>query len=104
MEECNICLTKIKKRNKKKHELSKKHNRFSNLIINICIEKNDEIVKFKDILQSYYDKHKKKFDNFTVCVMWMKNGLVVNKISVPSKIPYHQIMMKLMITRKRNGV
>ena len=25
MEECNICLTKIKKRNKNKHERSEKH-------------------------------------------------------------------------------
>ena len=34
MEECNICLTK-KKRNKNKHERSKKHKYiFSNLIIN----------------------------------------------------------------------
>ena len=60
MEECNICPTKIKKkRNKNKHEQSKKHKYFSNLIMNKYILKNDEIDKFKDILQSYYDSHKK---------------------------------------------
>ena len=33
MEECTICLTKIKKRNKNKHNQLKKHQFFSNLII-----------------------------------------------------------------------
>ena len=54
MEECNICLATIKKRNKTKHEQSKKHKYFlSNLIINKYIVKNNEIDKYKDILQSY---------------------------------------------------
>ena len=26
----------------------------------------------------------KKFDNFTACVMWKKNNILINKISVPS--------------------
>ena len=33
MEECNICLTKIKQRNKNKHEQAEKQKYFSNLII-----------------------------------------------------------------------
>ena len=86
MEECNISLTKRKKRSKDKHEQSKKHKFFSNLILNKFIVRNPEIDKFKDTLQSYYDKHKKNFDNFTVCVMWKKNDVLVNKISVPSTI------------------
>ena len=86
MEECNFCLTKIKKQNKNKHEQSKKHKYFSNLIINKYIVINDEIDKFKDIFQSYYDKRKKKIDEFTVCVLWMKNDVLKNKISVPSLI------------------
>ena len=35
--------------------------------------------------------------------MWMNNGFVVNKISVPSIIAYHQIMMRLRITRKKTA-
>ena len=67
MEECDICLTKIKKRNKNKHQQSKKHRYFlSNLIIKKYIVRNDEIDKFKDNLQSYYDKHKRKFIKFSV--------------------------------------
>ena len=34
MEECNICLSKIKNKNKKKHCLTKKCKHFSNPIIN----------------------------------------------------------------------
>ena len=33
----------------------------------------------------------------------MKNGLVVNKISVPSIITYHQIMMRFPKTRKETA-
>ena len=47
MEECNICLSKIKNKNEKKHERSKKHKYFSNLIINKYIVRNPEI----DILE-----------------------------------------------------
>ena len=73
MEESNICLTKIKKRNKNKHEQPKKHKYFlSNLIISKYIARNDEIDKYKDILPSYYDKHKKKFDNFIVWIFCKK--------------------------------
>ena len=62
MYECNICLTKIKKRNKIKHEKSMKHRYFlSNMIVNKYIVKKDDIDTFKDILQSYCDEHKKKF-------------------------------------------
>ena len=44
MEEYNICLTKIKKRNKNKHEQSKKHEYFSNLIINKYIVKKLKLI------------------------------------------------------------
>ena len=64
----------------------KKHKYFSNLIINKYIVRNPEINKFKDIIQSYYDEHKRKFDNFTVCVISKKNEVLKNKISVPSTI------------------
>ena len=86
MEESNICLTKLKNGNKNKHYQSKKHKYSSNLIIKNFIVRNPKSDTFKDIVQSYNDKHKRKFDNFTVCVIRMKNGLIVNTISVPSII------------------
>ena len=45
----------------------------------------------KDSIQPYYKIHKKKFDNFTVCVMWKKNDVPINKISVPSTITLEKI-------------
>ena len=93
MEECNICLTKIKKR-KKRHEQSKKHKYFfSNLILNKYVVKNVEIDKFSDILQSYYDEHKKKISQFRIDLIWKKNDVFINKISVPSTITYIQTHM-----------
>ena len=86
MEECNICLTKIKKRNKNKHEQSKQHKIFPSLIMNKYIVRNPEIINIKDIIQPLYDKHKKKFDDFTVCVMWKKTDVLISKISIPSTI------------------
>ena len=79
MEECNICLTKIKNQNKNRHEQSKKHKYFPNLIINKYIAQKPEIDNSRDIIQSYCDKHKKKFDNFSVCVMWKKNDVLIKK-------------------------
>ena len=86
MEERNICLTKMKKRNKNKHEQSKNQKYFSNLIINKNIVRNVEFYNLKDIIQAYYNNHKKKFDNFSVCVMWKKYDVLVIKISVPNAI------------------
>ena len=40
----------------------------------------------KDIIQPYYIIHKKKFENFTVCILWKKNDVIINNTSVPSKI------------------
>ena len=86
MEECNLCLSEKTNKNRKKHEQSKRHRYFSNLIINKNMIRNPEIDKFRGIIQSDYDKHKRKFDDFTVCVMWKKNDILINKISVPTII------------------
>ena len=87
MEECDICLTRIKKRNKNKHEQSKKHKYYySNLIIYKYIVKNNEIDKFKDIFKSHYDNHKNKINNFTVRVVCKIICKVIDEIKLPSGI------------------
>ena len=54
MIECDICLTKIKKQYRKKHEKMKKHNFFcSNLIINRYIVNKDVFDNLKDIFKSH---------------------------------------------------
>ena len=53
----------------------------------------DEIDKFKDILQSYSNEHKRKFNEFTVRVISKKNDMIINKISVPCTIPFQKRYM-----------
>ena len=94
MYECSICLAKIKKQNKNKHEKTMKHRYFlSNLIVNKYIVKNNDINKLKDILQSYCDEHKKKFNEFTVMIIWKKNDMIKNKISIPRTITLQRTHM-----------
>ena len=114
MEKCDICLTKIKKRNKKRHQESKKHKDFlSNLVINKHVVRNNEIDEFKDILQSYCDKHKKRFDHFAVRINWNKENQVMCDVKLPNEVlvkelwfvPRHinRIPMNLMkLTMPRN--
>ena len=60
MYECDICLAKINKRNKNKHEQSKKHKYYcSNLIINKYIVNKDEFKIFKGIFKTHCISHKK---------------------------------------------
>ena len=57
MYECDICLAKIKKLNKNKHEETMKHRYFlSNMIVNKYVVKYKDINKYKNILQSYCDE------------------------------------------------
>ena len=84
MYECEICLAKIKKRNKNKHEKSMKHRYFlSNMIVNKYIVKKDDFDQFKNIRQSYCDEHKKKFNEFTVTIIWKRGDMIIDEISVP---------------------
>ena len=94
MYECDICLAKIKQRNKSKHENSMKHRYFlSNMIVRKYIVKNIDITKFENTLQSYCDEHKKKFDEFTVTIIWKKNSKIINKISIPRTITLRRTHM-----------
>ena len=87
MYECSICLAKIKRGNKNKHEKSMKHRYFlSNMIVDKYIVKNKDNNKFKDILQSYCDEHKNKFNEFSITIFWKKNDMIINKISIPRTI------------------
>ena len=84
MYECDICLSKIKKQFKNKHEKSIKHQYFfSNMAVNKYIVKRDEIDKFKVILQSYCDDQRDKFNDFTIKINWKKNNMIINKLSLP---------------------
>ena len=84
---CDICLTKMKKRNRIKHEQSMKHTYFSsNLTINKYVMKKDEIDKLKDILRSYYDEHKRNFNIFFVWIIRKKYNEIVREIKLSHKV------------------
>ena len=85
--ECDICLTKIRKQNRKKHKQTKKHKYYySNLIINKFIVNKDEFNNFEDIFKSHYVDHKKKINSFDVLIVYKMNGEVSNKVKLPSSL------------------
>ena len=63
------------------------------MIVNEYIVKNNDINKFKAILQSYCDEHKKKFNEFTVTIIWKKNDMILNKISISRTITLQRTHM-----------
>ena len=91
MYECDICLAKIEKRNKIKYQKLMKHRYKYDCKQKHC--KNNDFRKFKDILQSYCDEHKKKFNEFTVTIIWKKNDMIINKISIPRTITLRRTYM-----------
>ena len=86
MMKCHDCNTTIK--NKTKHEQTKKHNFFSNLVSNKYVIKDVYTNKFKYVITSYYNEHIKKFDIFTVCVYWKVDDMMDYKKSRPKILSY----------------
>ena len=99
MNECDICSNRIKKRNRIKRKQSKKPKYFSNLIMNKYTVINYEIDKYKDILQSHYDKHNRKIDNIIVWGICKLNIEIVRGEKVPSSM----IVEKRYITSRDDG-
>ena len=91
MIECDICLTKRKKQNRKKNEQMKKQKYFcSNLIIKKYLVKKGEFDIIKDNFKSHYVSHKKKYNNFGVLIVCKMNGEVTDEI----KLPFSLVMKK----------
>ena len=87
MEKCDICLKRIRERNRNKHEQLKKHEFFlSKLIRNKYTVKNIEFDNSKDNFKTYYVNQRKKFNSFTVLVVCKINGEVIVEIKLPSYI------------------
>ena len=89
---CEICDTYLLKRNKTKHEQSKKHKYFySNLILNRYIIKNVEVNKFKDVFNPYFIAHTRKFNFFTISIslrLYYEGHLIGHKITVSNYVTY----------------
>ena len=78
MMKCEICHSLIQKKNKTKHDNSKKHTYYSNLTLNTYFVKDVKLDEFKDVLFKYYFDHMKKFKIFTVRVYWKVNDKFIS--------------------------
>ena len=68
MYRCELCNGNLLKKNKTKHNQSKKHKYYSNLILNRYLIKDVEVNKFNDILNPYFTAHSEQFYFFEVRV------------------------------------
>ena len=50
------------------------------MIVKKYVVKHSDFNKFKDTLQSHCDDHKKKFNQFTITIIWKKNDMILSKI------------------------
>ena len=69
MYRCDLCNTIVQKRNKTKHNRSKKHKYYSNLILNRYVIRSVEVNKFKDVFNSYFIEHTRNFNLFSVNII-----------------------------------
>ena len=69
MYRCELGNTIVQERYRTKHNQSKKHKYYSNLILNQYVIKDVEVKKFKDVFNPYFHEHTKKFNFFTVCII-----------------------------------
>ena len=72
---CHECNTTIEKKYKSKHEQSKKHKYFANLVLSRCVIKDMAVDKFKDAITLYNNEHIKKIDIFTVWVYFQVDDM-----------------------------
>ena len=60
MYRCELCNTNLLKRNKTKHDQTKQHKYYSNLILYGYVIKDVEVIKMKDIFNPYFNQHTRK--------------------------------------------
>ena len=67
MYSCELCNVIRQKRNKTKHNQSKKQKYYSNLILKRYVKKDVEVTKFKDVFDPYFT-HFLRIFGFSQCV------------------------------------
>ena len=95
---CEICNTTLLNRNKTKHNQSKQHKHYSNLILNQYVINNVDVQKFKDIFDPYYTNHSRKIIYFNLCITLRYNpnlshptdnkDLLEHKIKISNIVSY----------------
>ena len=100
MMKCEICHSLIQRKNRKKHDNSRKHKYYSHLILNTYIVKDVKLDEFKDVFSRHYFDHMKKFNSFTVRVYWKVNNDIQYKLSVPHIVSYGTIAFAMTVNKK----
>ena len=91
MYRCELCNTIVQKRDKTKHNQTKIHKYYSNLILNRYVIKNVELIKFEDVFDPYFIEHSRKFNFFTVSILfglYDREHLLNHKINVSNHVTY----------------
>ena len=92
MHRCELCNKIMQERNKTKHNQSKKQKLYSNLILNRYVIKNVEVIKFKDIFNTYFTAHTRNFNFFTISYLLRKydgEHPLNHKIKVSNYVTYN---------------
>ena len=91
MYRCELCNTILLKRNKSKHNKTKKHKCYSNLILKSYFIKNVEVNNFKDLFDAYFIEHTKIINFLEVCVslrFGLDNDLPSHKLNIANDVSY----------------
>ena len=89
MYRCELFNTIAQKRNKTKHNQTKKHKYYSNLILNRYIIKN---VELEDVFNPYFTAHTRKFKFFTISILlrlYDREHPLNHKINVSNYVTYN---------------
>ena len=92
MYRCELCNTIVQKRNKTKHNQTKKHKFYSNLMSNRYVIKTVEVIKFKDVFNLYFTAHTRKVNFFTVSILLREDDgehPFNHKINVSNYVTYN---------------
>ena len=66
MYRCELCSIFMLERNRTKHNRTKKHKYYSNLILNRYVIKNVEVINFNDVFNPYFFEQTKKINFYRV--------------------------------------
>ena len=103
MMKCEICHSLIPRKNKTKHDNSKKHRYYSNLILNTYIVNDVKLDEFENVISKYYFDQMKKFNSFTVKVYWEINDEIQFKLSVPHVVSFGMVVHSMTINIKETA-
>ena len=92
-----ICHSLKQRKNRTKHDNSKKHKYYSNMILNTYIVKDVKLDEFRDVMSKYYFDQMKKFNSFTVRVYSKVNKEIHFKLFVPHVVSFGMVVHSMTV-------